>query len=396
MPFVASLVWLRITVVIVCVSLVGRLSATEPLSYQSDFVQRLLEPHSGTIDGSPLRIALRIVSQGDDAPDRHINICLDRRVDPDAIVSPGELGPTRFASLVRIAQAGGCVCYPVHNCVLIGRQRWVGTVARKLLSVQRSSAARSSAERHSARQQRPRSRGSLQADRPIVADRPIDIAWPPLTTPAEALSIVAANSSLEAPRITLPHDLWPAIQWRQIRPLVAYQLIQLQCLPELDLDSPEETLTRSYQFSATASAVPLVRKADPAATFRRSGSKLVIASTIAGHRSFCSAVLSRVSGAAVAATDGDRSDDPIERLKGYNRQIKSITVKQKPAGAVLQSLAAKVDVQCVFDDDANQIARQLVSLSVEETTLWELVNLVAKQVSLKIQAEDGKLRVSTK
>ena len=217
-----------------------------------------------------------------------------------------------------------------------------------------------------------------------------------MTTPAEAWSAVAEHSATLPKGIDLPHDLWPAVQWRQIRPDIAYQLIQHQCLSESDLDPATDRLTRSYQFANTTSALSPVRQIDRSASIRRSGSKLVIESTLAGHHSFCSAILARVSKNDTTATQRYASDDPIARLKGYNKQIKSITVKQKPAGAVLQSLVAKVEVQCIFDEDANQAARQLVSLTVQETTLWELVNLVAKQVSLKIQAENGKLRVSIK
>ena len=112
----------------ICLASIGQLAAADPLGYQSDFAQRLLEPHSGTIDGSTLRNALQLVAHNHDAPDRHINIWLDRRVNPDATVSPGELGPTRYASIIKIAKQRGCICYPVHNCVLIGRERWVGTV----------------------------------------------------------------------------------------------------------------------------------------------------------------------------------------------------------------------------------------------------------------------------
>ena len=110
-------------------SLSNPLRAAQPLSVRSEFAQRLSKRHSGIVDGQPLRVAITLVASPNTRASDHVNVWLDRNVDPDAPVSPGALGPTRYASLTKIADEAGCVCYPVQDCVLIGRPIWVADLA---------------------------------------------------------------------------------------------------------------------------------------------------------------------------------------------------------------------------------------------------------------------------
>ncbi|MEM0926031.1 MAG: hypothetical protein AAGJ83_08340, partial [Planctomycetota bacterium] len=96
-----------------------------PLREVDSFSQRLLEPHSGVIDGTEFREAILMVAQPRSQRSGSINVWIDRKVNPNALISPGALGPTRFASLAQIADQVDCVCFPVDACVLVGREKWV-------------------------------------------------------------------------------------------------------------------------------------------------------------------------------------------------------------------------------------------------------------------------------
>ncbi len=354
-------------------------SAAEPLSQTDEFAQRLQEPHTGFVDGQSLRLAIAIVSQQQTQPNRHINTWLDRKVNPDLLASPGSLGPTRYASLCKIAASAGCVCYPVDNCILIGRPAWVAELSHRLYSdVDDDAPGRRSG------------RGDAES---------MDLQWPDLTTPDEALQLVRGHSAGRragdnAP-IALPHDLWPETTLRDISPQLALQLIAGQFLGELPDARINVPFARSYQFAGASSVIDGLREIDPNLQTKASGGQIRLLAIPAAHQAFCRQMLSIPDEEQAPVQANPAAGNALERLK-TNQRTFSLEVADKPAGPLIQALVGQLGLQCQFDPAANPQLEKRVSLSVVDQTLWQLVRLITDQASLKIDAAGDKLRISAK
>ncbi|QDV40914.1 hypothetical protein Enr13x_07510 [Stieleria neptunia] len=372
---------------VICVLHLAELSnpnaAAEPLSQKDDFAQRLRESHTGLVDGQSLRLAIGIVSQHQTQPNRHINTWLDRKVNPDYPVSPGNLGPTRYASLCKIAASAGCVCYPVDNCVLIGRPSWVAELSHRLDSDAQDDAQNDAPGR------RP-GRGDAES---------MDLQWPDLTTPDEALQLVRGHSagrqSGDHAPLALPHDLWPETLLRDISPQLALRLIAGQFLGQLSDARIDVPFARSYQFAGASRAIAELRKTDPNLQTKVSGGQIRLLATPAAHQAFCRQMLSIPDGEPVPAQGAPAAGNALERLK-TNQRTFSLDVADKPAGPLIQALVAQLGLQCQFDPAANPQLEKRVSFSAVDQTLWQLVRLITDQASLKIDAAGDKLRLSAK
>ncbi|WP_182864799.1 hypothetical protein [Stieleria mannarensis] len=352
--------------------------AAEPLSQKDEFAQRLQEPHTGLVDGRSLRLALQIVSRHQNQPSRHINTWIDRRVNPDSLVSPGSLGPTRYASLCKIAASAGCVCYPVDNCVVIGRPAWVAELSRHIFSHTDDAAPN----------RRPK-RGA--------AGNPVDLHWPDLTTPNEALEIVRGHIDDRRAAVpaagAFPHDLWPETLLRDISPQLAVQLIAGQFLDVRETDENQSPFARTYQFAGAQDDLESIRNLDPNLRVDVSGGRLRLQATPAAHQAFCRRMLAIPQGDSPAGQPVPAGANALEILK-QNERVFSLEVTDKPAGPLIQALVAQLGLQCQFDPAANPQLEKRVSLSAVDQTLWQLVRLITDQASLKIDAAGDKLRVS--
>ncbi|QEG02167.1 hypothetical protein Mal15_62510 [Stieleria maiorica] len=356
----------------------NQISAAEPLSQKDEFAQWLQEPHTGLVDGRSLRLALQIAAAHQTQPSRHINVWVDRRVNPDSPVSPGNLGPTRYASLCKIAASAGCVCYPLDNCVVIGRPAWVAELSRQVYSQADDAAP----NRHATRG---------------PAGNRIDLQWPDLTTPNEALEMIRGHmddrrADLPATN-TFPHDLWPETLLRDISPQLALHLIAGQFLDVRKADENDAPFARTYQFAAAQDALKSIQNIDPNLRFDVSGGRLRLQATPAAHQAFCRQMLSIPRGDSPADQPVPAGANALEILK-QNERVFSLEVTDKPAGALIQALVAQLGLQCQFDPAATPQLEKRVSLSAVDQTLWQLVRLITDQASLKIEAAGDKLRVS--
>ena len=335
------------------VALLTGVANADTLSVKSDFVRRLREPHSALVQGKEFREALRQVARDAAAPKQAINIWVDRKVDPNLQVYPGALGPTRYASLMRIAASAGCVCYPIDNCVIVGRSEWVDGLVAQLSTKTRSRSAAST----------------------------IDVNWPELTTPNEALQQVRRSRRVRKDE-SLPHDLWPANRWSGIRPAVAESLIRGQFQSE---EAATQRISRSYRFANTKAFEATIVQADPSATFKRSAGSVILTGTGASHRQFAEACLGQGNETAL-------TKNAIETLEKDKRTFK-LEVRNEAAGAIIKQLATVAQVTCEFTEEANPQLRKLVTFSVKDQTLWAIIQQVGLQAGLRFQSVDGKLRV---
>lgn len=362
----------------------NQLAAGDPLSQRDEWVQRLREPHTGLVDGMPFRIAVLTVAQSQTQPDRHINLWIDRKVNPDAAVYPGGLGPTRYASLCKVAEAVGCVCFPLDNCILVGRPSWVAELTRTLLMESDSRPSRS--------QGAPPRRAA------------IDLQWPSLTTPTEALQILqgqAAKGQLVRRPVNgvvngqLPHDLWPAVTLRDISPQLVQQLIIGQFMDGSESARLMDPFERSYRFTEMNDAIDEARKMDPNLKASPRGGQVRLLATPSAHQRFCNEILSQPDAKMMQAINNPEGGNALERLQANKRTFIFEAIND-PAGKLIKALTAQIGIECEFDADANQELSKLVTFKAVDQTVWQIVRLITDKASLKIQASGDKLRVSVK
>lgn len=330
----------------------AKLGLAQTLIERSEFVQKLQQPHSALVEGKEFRSALRQVAQSDTSPGAFVNLCIDRKVNPNLRVYPGTLGPNRYTSLTKIAASANCVCYPIDDCVLIGRSEWVDGLIANLSQ---------------------KTRGRPSTNR-------IDVRWPDLTTPNEALKIAQSTRRDQTP---LPYDLWAANEWKQIRATTAETLIRGQ----FTLGNTSQRFARSYRFSGTEPIEASIRESEPTATFRRSSGAVILTGSGNAHRRFAQACLTQNDAA-------QQNSDAIETLKNDERTF-NLDVRNQVAGAVVKQLAGIAQIECDFDAAANPQLQKLVTFNVEDKTLWEILQQVRLQAGLRFQSVGGKLRVSS-
>jgi hypothetical protein len=248
----------------------------------------LAAPATSIVDGRSFRGGIARICEA-----ASVNFWLDREVDPSRIIDSGPLGPTPYMALKQLAADHGCTVYPIHSVVLVGRENWVDTMGEVLLKY------------------------AGDADRPRI-----DVRWPRLSTPAEAMA--AMNPELEFG--DQPHDLWPAVHWKQIDPKVASILIHGQLS---DRDSP---LSRSEKRRAKR------------------------------QRQMTDRVM-------MAAAKKVENESPLSKTFSLSTHSR--------AAEVLSQLCAAAGLNCVIDASAKDACEQIVSISEKDVTLRDLIETVA-------------------
>jgi hypothetical protein len=318
--------------------LIGSVTAhSDDFSRESEFVRRLEAPMTSVLDGKPFRDALQSLASASG-----VHLWLDRGVDPSVPVDAGPVGPTVFSATEKLAQSRDCCVMAIEKVLLVGRQSWVDETSAAILSI-------------------PDAR----------LDDPIDVAWPELTTPQEALGKIGADSNVGPLR--LPHDHWPAVEWTQIERQVALTLILAQFADVGDQTKlpggSSRRLTRRY----ARGPVPVDRlsgvfkAADASAQVRVSPRWVVAEASISAHRKATCWLLRE-------AGKGSRPDPDRDTFT-----LKKMTTSAENAFRQLANTAGKT---CVIEPNATKACEGLITLEGEDVTLRQLVELVAGQAGL--------------
>ena len=342
--------WIALAVLLFAVSPSQQSRADEFMS-SSRFHRQLVKPLSMEKVGPFRETILTVAKQSE------TNVWIDRHVDPSALVNPGPLGPTVYAGLVKVAAERDCVVFPVANVVLVGRENWVDACAAGLMSLPKTSST-------------------------------ANVAWSQLTTPSEAF----AAATDQAKTFRLPHDLWPATSLNLVSRPAAANLVVSQFGRRLkstkDLDPNNSVLldfkkkaTRIYSANETLEST--IRQKDPLATIKRLGKKTSVTAVARTHRIAAELVLKNTAGAP--RVQGQVADD----ARTY-----SLNLVNKPVGAVIQEFAAKAKLKCDIKPEALVAAGQIITMSAEDKTLKELIELAAKHANLKIDWFDGGFSVT--
>ncbi|TWU20188.1 hypothetical protein Pla52o_47030 [Novipirellula galeiformis] len=334
-------------------------TSSDSVSLANPFYAKLSAGSRAIVDGKPFRIALT------DLADRvEIPVILDRRVDPSSIVNVGSIGPTVFAGIQRVAQAQDCVVMPIAGVIIVGRPAWIDATSEAILSVASASESAESSR--------------------------IDVQWSEATTPTEALRLIARASGKAEPADELPHDLWAAADWKSIAPNVAKTLVVSQFdSPAAAANSPPSEKRFALRYRLDANRTPVIaaiRSIDRQSNVRRAGQEIrametEVTATAAAHRAGIEAFLISQSAKQAANVDLDNANLTLK-------------LQYTPASQVFTKLAGAAGRACQIEASAEAACGKLITMSMEQASLRQLVAEVALQAGVHVRWSDAVLVVS--
>ncbi len=331
----------------------ANLGATD-FSGKSRFFTQLSTSMTSVQDGKPFREALfDIAGQVD------LNVWLDRKVDPTSPVNAGPVGPTVAEALKKIASQQDCVIMPIANVVLIGRPNWVDATAAALMSFGTTSNAT------------------------------VDLKWEALTTPTQALALAAGKSNA----LSLPHDLWPAVDLKKIDRPVAVTIVLAQFDLRLSSSSALATVktepagsqgksTRRYSFGpAGRSILAAMRQVDRNSRTSVQGNWLEATGSAQAHRAATHALLDQQAKAAKPNPGDDKRTFELRQT-------------QAPVKDLLNYFAKSAGRRCVIRPEAQAACETIITIEAKNATLAELVQKVAGKAGVVATWNDDEIVVS--
>jgi len=353
-------------------------NAQAPLTaIETSFSLQLRQAHAGLVDGQAFRQAVQGVARGQTADAVSLNTWIDRKLNPDQLISPGPLGPTRYEALCQVAEAASAECFPVDNCIVIGRPEWLDKIMIDMFATS------------------DRDPGSRR--RSADAKR-INVIVPDLTTPTDALRTIEKTRSLaeagglRTEQTDLPHDLWPAIRWKNIRRDLAQTLVLAQ-FESVSGTAATRRLRLQYPLPAPDRFADKLSAFDPSASIEWSPEAIEVTAAPSTQRWVCRQVLSLPDQGNAAVAMQPAANGGVAKLQGDKRTF-TLTVRNKPVGVVLNQLAATAKVRCGFSQAAQAKQDALVSFSAEDQTLWDLMQMAAAKASLRLESNQGQILVS--
>ncbi len=314
----------------------------------SPLAARLTAPFSSAVVSKPLRESLTQI-----ASISQVNLWIDRRVDPSLAVTIPAGPKSVFQAIADAAQSVGLDAVAAGNVVLVGRPDWVTTLAGAIFAL---------------------------PDEASQATAATTIQWPELTTPNQAINIVAGSDGPDT--LALPHDLWPAVSWTDVSPQLAMLLItaQFDLMPIDPIRSSRgvkplrapETLVIAYP---NGPHVPQMRQsaltADPQSRFRvgRPGAPLELTGSPAAH-------------AAAAAAYFSHASSKVNQPPDLDSTRFSLRLRDAPARDVFAQLAATAGRQLEITQAAAQACDGRVTFEGRDVTLRELVQRVASELGV--------------
>lgn len=354
---------------------------------------------------SPLKTPFRIVAKGKaldatlaDLRERTgLRIWLDRRVDPSLPLSRESYGPTAGEILEQLADEHQLELAIADEAALLGPAPAPERGATEMMAAwDRLLAANPGLPNRSA--------GSLTARHTI--------RWPRLTTPDEALQIVAESWGLRIDGVSLPHDLWPAADLGAVRVTTALGLIGIGFDLALELDPATRQVTAKplqpparvvREYPGQTLPPPLRSQLTSPAVggqLRRQGDRWLLSGPAKSHALLESRLASASSspgpdagGPKTGASNMRAEHDPRSRPASDQKRY-SLRLVNKPAEEFLQSLCRSVGWQLEIAPEAAEPLAQRIDLEVEQATLDELVERAVEPLGLRAERDGERLRIS--
>lgn len=229
------------------------------------------------------------------------------------------------------------------------------------------------------------------------------LEWPRLTEPRMLIeSLVKAHGLKLANPSVIPHDVWDAghlpamtLSDRLTLLLIGFDLTfqPTGADEQLQLLQPPRPIRiqKSYRANRPVDLTAFAQQFPDCETAQR-GRAYSVAGTVEAHDAFAALV----SGERAAFDKSSERPSSAGDAKRLADQRLTLTVKGKPAVAVLEHLARSLELELSLDAGEERLQRQIqtrVELSVREATLQEVLGKIATQSGLEITVEGTTVQV---
>ncbi|WP_404309245.1 hypothetical protein [Neorhodopirellula lusitana] len=327
---------------------------------------------------------------------------LDRRIDPSQKVNLSAAGLPASQVILKTLEPLNLAAYPLPGVLLVGRPEWVSqTLAHLPKEASPVDAGATQAGRGNA--------GAVGIGAAELRADSVTIEWPVGTTAAEVLSLVVAGGSVDSeqpkPVGWLPHDVWRAGRFTDVDRTLATALVlaqfDLQLERKLSLQSlltqteglppnvskwasgsKATVFTQAYPTGDTATIVReclAEKKAGSSVRVNRMG--LLVRTSALNHIDAVAAMWN-VKPAAAEPNAGNQAD-PVFDLKLVNKAV----------ATVLAQLSGAAGKKLRIEPAADLASQRLVTLDASQKTLRQLAGMVAAEVGLTVQWDDGEVVV---
>lgn len=366
-PFLA--VW---TLLLTAASAVGA-SAQDNVQWrtEAELDQQLERLVDLTWDDVPLRDGL-----GSLAASQRVAIFLDRRIDPDQLISLKVSDERLEQVLQRVALLAEAGVARVGDVMYVGPSETAGQLPT--VAELQSQFART---------------GDSQFAANLLTRR--SYRWERLTPPREILTDIAQAQEMTWTNLetVIPHDLWPEVNLPPLRTTELLTLVlagfhasyRFQKTPDgvqLELVGIPENLalTKSYRYAGNHDeAITKIRGLYPEAKVESDGKQLAVT----GSHEAQQAVAKLLRGGTVRrgmVTPGE---------KRY-----TLTVQQQPLGPVLKALAGQLGLEVVLPEGQDEALSKRTSFSVKEADLPGLLDAIFAESELGYRVEEERLIVT--
>lgn len=347
----------------------GQVHAAELLK-GAEFRRALREPIGPiTWEEKPLRGALERLTEM-----QGVAIMLDRRIDPDQKVDFAGSSSSLESLLNMLAQRHGANVCPVGSVLYVGPGATV-SVLPTLVAKQQTQARTLS----------PAVQGRLL--------RTSAWSWTRLTTPRSLVEQLQRDYDITITGAEhVPHDLWPAVELppldfcEKLSLVLAGFHVTFELSPTGDavkLVPMPESASLERRYTPRGDAAELAKQLGerfPQGRFRAEGKQLVVDGPWETH----DAVARLLAGESAASRP----------TAGTGEQVYTLTVENKPVGAVVKALSKQLGKTISFDDvkDQQRLATE-VSASVKQASLDELLRSLLEPAGLKFEVQGDAVRV---
>lgn len=309
--------------------------AAENFTIEHPTIRKLASELTCIMDGRTFRDSIDRIAET-----AHLQVWISRDVDPGQIVNSGTLGPTVHSAIKKLVEDHGCVFMPSGAIVLVGKPDWVEQATGALTLIQSKS-----------RQTQREIFASEQAR--IQLSETADVEWPDLTTPEQAVRVlgIACNPAL-------PHDLWPACQLEEVTRAEAASLILSQFGREP---------SKFEYLDGHALVIHKPIESAPQLAHRYGG--LAVRGDIEKHSAALAVFVNRWANKAKK----EAKDEPKFSLK-----------TEAQAGSIFKQLAVAGSLICQIDPAAKEPCKTIVRIESKDTTIRELIELIATQAKVQL------------
>jgi hypothetical protein len=346
-------------------------------TFPSPATPRLAADFSVVVTGQSLRDLVNSMQQATRLP-----ILMDRRVDPSAAaipatdppsvdplvespVVPKTLGPNLAGAIDGLTDLRGLEWASCGDFVWIGPRGHATAAATEIL------VANQKVQRAAAFDRRP-------------------IKWPILTTPNEALRMVADTWRLDASDIDLPHDLWPATDLGETQVTTALGAISSHFDLHFELDPATRKLSvrpidPAVRFVHRYPALPLTPvqrreitrddriQGGPAAVLKQQRDNWLLTGDAAAHLRTELAIFKR----------GSQNANPATSEVRYTFKFQGFL------GDAIQNLCQAGNLRTDLSGLPRERLMQRIELEAKDQTIEDLLRQVGRLGSLEVQIEGG-------